>query len=252
MLHLSLSKFLPNKSKRPSSIQISDAGHIGLELDICEFLDKRCSRSMELQTLVDDYWKRTQDSNMGIHGFLASWINDLPAYVKNNTGLPLALELLSEFETHGFLRGAGNDGEALLHNSQADRYNLLDVPLLHLAFGVGSRWFALLAFKDGSNLLEPLAVEVEDETRLFENENALVLPEGKFNHRFEFHQGEWFGVGAGTRPLDQYPVSRTPADRGQGKLYWDGARAYCPISGAPLQVQLLDKSMKSPSLGATA
>lgn len=224
------------------SIHIGDADQIALVIGVRGFLEERCAPFNELQAIVAQYWSETDGDRFGAFNFLGAWINELDDFLRQHPDLPFGGDILREFEQHGHLRGAGDDGTAVIHSADADAYNLLDMPLVHVVFGVGPRWFAVMHLGQGSG--GPLSGEVGDETRLFENENALVLPEGQFDHHFEYHQGEWFGIGRNVQPLNQYPVSRSVADRGRGKLYWDGANAYCPLTGAVLQVRSLDRTFK--------
>lgn len=237
-----------HRSDPEGSIKIESDGTIKIGLNTIHFVCKRTKEVPELNDLLIDLWSNNKDRYKDYEDLMWGWLYDLPDVIKAKKPLAIYKNLIAEFDKHGEPRGAADNGDAFIASASQDENNLLDRDLLHLEFKVGNDWYSLVSVQaDDGTYTFPAAVAIKDETRLFENENALVRPDHLPMPRYELHQGKWFIVGRRETdlPLDQYPISTNPDDRGRKRIYWDGNQAFCPLTGFELNVTSYDRSMKN-------
>lgn len=240
-----------NDNNSEGTLTICQDGLIEVRLDALSFLSKRVKIEPTLNELVKSLWELKGDNYESVDDLMAGWLYELEDVLKSKPKTEIYDALIEEFARHGELRGAADNGEAFIASSDVDSHNLLNKEVIHLEFKIRDKWFALVAVEcNPQQFTLPIAVSIEDKTRLFENENAIVRPDGLDLPRYELHQGRWFVIGRNSTdlPLDRYPVSMDVADKGRLKTYWDGAVAYCPITGHPLNVASYDRSMKDESI----
>lgn len=241
-------KPLTHQNEEPrSTIVITSDSQIFVQLDAAEFVESRGSIDIELTTMAYHYYEYLGKPTNAVE-VLDLWGSaDFVTFLEGYPNGRLRDLLFIECKSKNGLIGAGDNGLLFVHEADADPHNLLDRPLAHLTFRLGAHWYALACLgKEADDFDPPTGLRLEDETRMFENENALILPRGLKHPRFEFHQGTWYTLtkyGEET-PLDQYEIVRRKSLRGTGVLAWDGEHAYCPVTGKPLVAYPYDRTMK--------
>lgn len=216
---------------------VADNNKLKVELSAIEFLATRCRPAPELQQIVNLYWDEINGAKYGIRYFLAKVMNKLPSFLQQHLELPMASQVVHEFEERGFLRGADQDGRACIFNSDADPHNLLDQQVTHLVFAIGERWYVIVQTERVPVETPPYTAEVPSIASMFQNGEAFVRPISIGAHYYHYYCGKWIDTATGVLPLDQYPVTYDANLKGKGCLYWDGSKPYDPISGLELRTK---------------